>query len=63
MPNGMGESPQGLTPTQRTGNSDIPRMGETVFSRDEHTNWLPNTRWSALKTYTGVTLNMLSRLY
>jgi hypothetical protein len=25
---------------------------EKVFSRDEHSNWLSNTKWLALKTYT-----------
>lgn len=25
--------------------------GEMVFPWDEHTNWLPNTDWSILKTY------------
>lgn len=25
--------------------------GEIVFPREEHTSWLSNTEWSALKTY------------
>lgn len=32
------------------------RVGETAFLMDEHTNWLSDTKWSALKTYIGVTL-------
>lgn len=26
--------------------------GEMVFLREEHTNWLPSIKWSALKTHT-----------
>jgi hypothetical protein len=24
----------------------------SIFSKEEHTNWLSNTKWSALKIYT-----------
>jgi hypothetical protein len=27
------------------------RVGEIVFPREEHTNWLSNTKWSVLKPY------------
>ena len=37
-------------------------MGEVVFLREEHTNWLSSARWAALKTYMHV-LCRLSRLY
>lgn len=30
---------------------------------EEHTNWLPNTKWSVHKTYIHVTLYRLNRLY
>lgn len=36
---------------------------ETVYPREEHTTWLFNTKWSALKTHIQVTLYRLSRLY
>lgn len=36
-----------------------------VFPREEHNDWLFNTKWSALETHTyiGVTLYRLNRLY
>lgn len=34
-----------------------------VFSREEHNNWLSNTKWAALKTCIRVTLFRLRRLY
>lgn len=30
-------------------------LGEIVFSRDKHTNFSTNVKWSALKAYTQVT--------
>ena len=41
-------------------NLGILRPGEIVFYREEHTNWLANTKWLALKTYMQWTL---CRLY
>lgn len=32
------------------------RVGERVFPREKHTNWLSNTKLSALKTYMQITL-------
>jgi hypothetical protein len=29
----------------------MPRMGEMVFPREEHTHWLSNTKLLALNTY------------
>lgn len=37
------------------GNAGMWRAGEIVFPREEHTNWLFNTNWSAPKTYIKVT--------
>jgi hypothetical protein len=39
------------------------RVGKIVFSRDVHTNWLPNTKRSDLKTYMQGTLYNLNRPY
>ena len=36
------------------------RRGEIAFAKKEHTNWLSNTEWSALKTNLGVTLYRLN---
>jgi hypothetical protein len=38
-------------------------MGEIVFPREEHINWLSHTKWSALKIHKQATLSSLSRLY
>lgn len=32
------------------------RVGERVFFREEHTNWLSTTKWSVLKMYTRVNI-------
>lgn len=34
-----------------TGNYRMLREGEIVLSREKHTSWFSNTKWSALKTY------------
>lgn len=39
------------------------KVGEIVFPRGEHTYWLSNVKWLALKKYVHVTLYRLSRLY
>lgn len=61
-PLGKAKRPQ---PTQiTTGNEGRLRMGEIVFCREEHTNWFPNPKCSALRNmYTQVTLYRPSRLY
>ena len=42
-----------LTPAQiTTDNQGRLRAGKTIFLREEHTNWLSNIKWSALKTCT-----------
>jgi hypothetical protein len=38
-------------------------MGEIIFPRREHTNWLSNSKWQYLKSFMQVTLYRLSRLY
>ena len=53
-------SPQSYTETIR--NVAILRVGEIVFARVQHTNWISNTRWSALKTCIQITLYRHSRL-
>lgn len=46
--NDMTTSPN---PTQKTlGNKGMLRMGESL-PREEHPNWLSNTKWSVLKTH------------
>jgi hypothetical protein len=41
----MGENPESLNTTQKmTGNQGLLRVGENVFSIENHTNWLYNTR-------------------
>lgn len=39
------------------------RVGKIILFREEYTNWLSNSTWSGLKTYTGVTLSRLNCLY
>lgn len=36
---------------KNTGNEGMLRVGERLFLGEEHTDWLPNTLWSALKSY------------
>lgn len=58
------ENPWGFNHTQRImGNWGIQRGREIVLSREERTNWLSNTKFWALKTYTQVTLYRPIRLY
>jgi hypothetical protein len=38
-------------------------MGEIVFSKEEHINWLSNAKWSVLKTFMQVAGYRLSWLY
>lgn len=50
------ESPAVLNSRKRSRvNEGMLNMGKTVFSREEHTDWLSDTKWSALKIHTGVT--------
>ena len=56
-----GEIPWGPSPTQ--GTTGMLRVGEIILPRGEHTNWLSNTKWSVLKTYTKVTLHWVRRLH
>lgn len=44
-------------------NSAVLKRGEIVFRREAHTNWVSNTKWSALKTYTFKHYTNLSRFY
>lgn len=37
--------------------------GETVFPREEYSNWLPNTEWFVLKMHIYVSLYRLNRSY
>lgn len=46
-----------------TANQGKLRAGGIVLSRGEHTRWLSNPKWSALKTHTSVTVYRWSRLY
>ena len=67
MPKQMEECLPGLNPAQgSTGKYGMPRVGETVFPREQHTRWLSDTDWSALKTHSPsewLTLYRLWRLY
>lgn len=49
----MGErKPRRLQPYARTiGKQEIPRVGETDFPREEHTDWVTKAKWPFLKTY------------
>jgi hypothetical protein len=53
---------QGKAVERTTGNQGRLSEGEIVFPRED-TNWLSNTKWSALRTYLKVTLYRLSMLY
>lgn len=46
-----------------TGNEGMPRVGEIIVLRDEHTNWLSNTKQSTLNTYIQGIYYKLRRLY
>jgi hypothetical protein len=39
------------------------RLGELVFFIEEHTYWLSNTKWSAMRTYIQIASYELNRLY
>jgi hypothetical protein len=41
-----------LTPKIPQAKKEMLKEGEIVFSMGKHTSWLPNTKSSALKTYT-----------
>lgn len=45
-----------------TGNRRLLREGELASLRDDPSNWLSNTKWSALKPYPN-TKNGLNRFY
>ena len=60
----MSKSPRGLDPTQlATGNGEKPRARKAVLTREDHTNWLSSTKWSALKIYIQVIVYGLNRFY
>jgi hypothetical protein len=40
-----------------------PRVGETAFSREEHTHWLSSTKWIMSALTVRVTYYRLSRFY
>jgi hypothetical protein len=48
---------------RNAGDNGVRRAGETVFLKEEFTNWLFSTKWSALKSYIQVMLDRLNRLY
>lgn len=56
-----GESSQGLN-NITTSDYCIVRTREIVFSKEEYTNWLSKTKWSALKMYMCVTLYRMDSL-
>lgn len=45
-----GEAHRGPTPRHRMKGNLLPRGGDLVFPRDELSNYLHNTKWSALKS-------------
>lgn len=46
-----------------TGKKGMLLAGKIVFYREEHTNWLSNTKWLALRRYIQATSYRLNRLY
>lgn len=58
------KNPCGHNSTQSTaGKQGMLGVGEVVFIREEHTDWLSNTKWSILKTCIQVTLYRQNKLY
>lgn len=54
------KSPGGLSLTNDCKATKESWKQERCLSREEHTSWLSNAEWSALKTYMQVTLDRLS---
>lgn len=52
-----------LNPTQWQGHQGRLWVGEVVLPREEHTDWWPSTKWSAMITCKQVTLYALDSIY